>query len=84
MIFFTDPTRFITDPDFCYQEFARREEDHFQVFRVQVRIRHLYVSGSRRHQYSQRNCLFLAGPVKYYTSNILLLMPTMCLMIWNY
>lgn len=43
MIFFTDPTRFITDPDFCYQEFARREEDHFQVFRVQVRIRHLYL-----------------------------------------
>uniref|UniRef100_A0A8C9Z7T4 Sestrin 4 n=1 Tax=Sander lucioperca TaxID=283035 RepID=A0A8C9Z7T4_SANLU len=35
MIFFTDPTRFITDPDLCYQEFARREEDHFQVFRVQ-------------------------------------------------
>lgn len=34
---FTDPTRFITDPDLCYQEFARREEDHFQVFRVQVR-----------------------------------------------
>lgn len=33
---FADPTRFITDPDFCYQEFARREEDHFQVFRVQV------------------------------------------------
>ncbi|TNM99176.1 sestrin-3 [Takifugu flavidus] len=32
---FADPTRFITDPDFCYQEFARREEDHFQVFRVQ-------------------------------------------------
>uniref|UniRef100_G3PXZ5 Sestrin 4 n=1 Tax=Gasterosteus aculeatus aculeatus TaxID=481459 RepID=G3PXZ5_GASAC len=32
---FTDPTRFITDPDLCYQEFARREEDHFQVFRVQ-------------------------------------------------
>uniref|UniRef100_A0A3Q3QN00 Uncharacterized protein n=1 Tax=Monopterus albus TaxID=43700 RepID=A0A3Q3QN00_MONAL len=29
------PSRFITDPDFCYQEFARREEDHFQVFRVQ-------------------------------------------------
>lgn len=37
MICFADPTRFITDPDFCYQEFARREEDHFQVFRVQVR-----------------------------------------------
>ncbi|XP_046877053.1 sestrin-3 isoform X2 [Hypomesus transpacificus] len=30
-----DPSRFITDPDFGYQEFARREEDHFQVFRVQ-------------------------------------------------
>lgn len=36
MVCFADPTRFITDPDFCYQEFARREEDHFQVFRVQV------------------------------------------------
>ncbi|KAK5896921.1 hypothetical protein CesoFtcFv8_010033 [Champsocephalus esox] len=35
MICFADPTRFITDPDLCYQEFARREEDHFQVFRVQ-------------------------------------------------
>ncbi|XP_034546108.1 sestrin-3 [Notolabrus celidotus] len=35
MICFADPTRFITDPDFCYHEFARREEDHFQVFRVQ-------------------------------------------------
>lgn len=33
----TDPSRFVTDPDFGYQEFARREEDHFQVFRVQVR-----------------------------------------------
>ncbi|XP_029113507.1 sestrin-3 [Scleropages formosus] len=30
-----DPSCFITDPDFGYQEFARREEDHFQVFRVQ-------------------------------------------------
>ncbi|MFT7810320.1 sestrin-3-like [Arapaima gigas] len=30
-----DPSCFITDPDFSYQEFARREEDHFQVFRVQ-------------------------------------------------
>lgn len=30
--------RFTTDPDFCYQEFARREDDHFQVFRVQVRF----------------------------------------------
>ncbi|KAG7518729.1 sestrin-3-like [Solea senegalensis] len=35
MMCFADPSRFITDPDFCYQEFARREEDHFQVFRVQ-------------------------------------------------
>uniref|UniRef100_A0A3Q3VWB5 Uncharacterized protein n=1 Tax=Mola mola TaxID=94237 RepID=A0A3Q3VWB5_MOLML len=35
VICFADPTRFITEPDFCYQEFARREEDHFQVFRVQ-------------------------------------------------
>ncbi|XP_068445224.1 sestrin-3 isoform X1 [Clinocottus analis] len=35
MMCFTDPTHFITDPDLCYQEFARREEDHFQVFRVQ-------------------------------------------------
>ncbi len=32
----TDPSRFVTDPEFGYQEFARREEDHFQVFRVQV------------------------------------------------
>lgn len=40
MIFFADPTRFFTDPDFCYQEFARREEDHFQVFRVQVSTIH--------------------------------------------
>ncbi|KAM9741946.1 sestrin-3 [Menidia menidia] len=30
-----DPSRFITEPDFCYQEFARRDEDHFQVLRVQ-------------------------------------------------
>ncbi|KAG7278065.1 hypothetical protein CRUP_029010 [Coryphaenoides rupestris] len=30
-----EPARFISDPDFCYQDFARREEDHFQVFRVQ-------------------------------------------------
>lgn len=35
IIFFADPSSFITDPDFGYQEFARREEDHFQVFRVQ-------------------------------------------------
>lgn len=38
---FADSTRFITDPDFCYQEFARREEDHFQVFRVQVGLIYL-------------------------------------------
>lgn len=43
MIFLADLTRFITDPDFCYQEFARREDDHFQVFRVQVRTRPLRV-----------------------------------------
>ncbi|KAJ8401837.1 hypothetical protein AAFF_G00378080 [Aldrovandia affinis] len=30
-----DTSRFITDPEFGYQEFTRREEDHFQVFRVQ-------------------------------------------------
>ena len=41
MICFADPSRFITDPDFCYEEFARREEDHFQVFRVQVRTSNL-------------------------------------------
>uniref|UniRef100_W5KLV4 Sestrin 4 n=1 Tax=Astyanax mexicanus TaxID=7994 RepID=W5KLV4_ASTMX len=35
MMFLTDPSRFVTDPDFGYQEFARQEEDHFQVFRVQ-------------------------------------------------
>ncbi|XP_016101227.1 sestrin-3-like [Sinocyclocheilus grahami] len=34
-MFSADPSRFVTDPEFCYQEFARREEDHFQVFRVQ-------------------------------------------------
>uniref|UniRef100_A0A8C1K0X6 Si:zfos-80g12.1 n=1 Tax=Cyprinus carpio TaxID=7962 RepID=A0A8C1K0X6_CYPCA len=34
-MFSTDPSRFVTDPEFGYQEFARREEDHFQVFRVQ-------------------------------------------------
>uniref|UniRef100_A0A665XDQ8 Si:zfos-80g12.1 n=1 Tax=Echeneis naucrates TaxID=173247 RepID=A0A665XDQ8_ECHNA len=34
-ICFTDPSCFITDPEFCYEEFAHREEDHFQVFRVQ-------------------------------------------------
>uniref|UniRef100_A0A3B4AWT9 Uncharacterized protein n=1 Tax=Periophthalmus magnuspinnatus TaxID=409849 RepID=A0A3B4AWT9_9GOBI len=34
VICFTDLSRFITDPEFCYQEFARRD-DHFQVFRVQ-------------------------------------------------
>lgn len=33
----TDPSRFVKDPDFGYQEFARQEEDHFQVLRVQVR-----------------------------------------------
>lgn len=38
MICLADPSRFITDPDFCYQEFARKEEDHFQVFRVQVSV----------------------------------------------
>ncbi|XP_061542046.1 sestrin-3 isoform X1 [Phycodurus eques] len=35
LIYFADPSRFVTDPDFYYQEFARRDEDHFQVFRVQ-------------------------------------------------
>ncbi|XP_077388395.1 sestrin-3 isoform X2 [Festucalex cinctus] len=31
-----DPSRFVTDPDFGYQEFTRRDDDdHFQVFRVQ-------------------------------------------------
>lgn len=35
-MFSADPSRFVTDPEFGYQEFARREEDHFQVFRVQV------------------------------------------------
>uniref|UniRef100_A0A9J7XE30 Sestrin 4 n=1 Tax=Cyprinus carpio carpio TaxID=630221 RepID=A0A9J7XE30_CYPCA len=34
-MFSADPSRFVTDPEFGYQEFARREEDHFQVFRVQ-------------------------------------------------
>ncbi|XP_061900244.1 sestrin-3 isoform X1 [Entelurus aequoreus] len=35
MIYLADPSRFITDPDFYYQEFTRRDDDHFQVFRVQ-------------------------------------------------
>uniref|UniRef100_A0A3Q2XQW2 Sestrin 4 n=1 Tax=Hippocampus comes TaxID=109280 RepID=A0A3Q2XQW2_HIPCM len=35
MMCFADPSRFVTDPDFDYQDFARRDEDHFQVFRVQ-------------------------------------------------
>lgn len=35
VICFADSSCFITDPDFCYQEFARRDDDHFQVFRVQ-------------------------------------------------
>ncbi|KAK7922449.1 hypothetical protein WMY93_009351 [Mugilogobius chulae] len=35
VICFTDSSCFNTDPDFCYQEFARRDDDHFQVFRVQ-------------------------------------------------
>nr|XP_057904905.1 sestrin-3 [Doryrhamphus excisus] len=35
MIYFADPSLFITDPDFYYQDFARRDDDHFQVFRAQ-------------------------------------------------
>lgn len=35
LLCFADLSCFITDPDFCYQEFARRNDDHFQVFRVQ-------------------------------------------------
>ncbi|XP_077466110.1 sestrin-3 [Stigmatopora argus] len=35
-IFSAEPSRFVTEPDFSYQEFARRDDDnHFQVFRVQ-------------------------------------------------
>ncbi|XP_063046263.1 sestrin-3 isoform X2 [Engraulis encrasicolus] len=30
-----DPSRFVTDPDFGYQEFSRQDEDHLQVLRVQ-------------------------------------------------
>ncbi|XP_062380607.1 sestrin-3 [Sardina pilchardus] len=30
-----DPSRFVTDPDFGYQEFARKDEEHLQVLRVQ-------------------------------------------------
>uniref|UniRef100_A0A3Q2QQK3 Sestrin 4 n=1 Tax=Fundulus heteroclitus TaxID=8078 RepID=A0A3Q2QQK3_FUNHE len=37
MLCLADPSRFVADPDFCYQEFARRDEDHLQVLRVQVR-----------------------------------------------
>lgn len=35
----TEPSLFVTDPEFGYQEFACRDEDHFQFFRVQVRRR---------------------------------------------
>ncbi|MEQ2193543.1 hypothetical protein XENOCAPTIV_002846 [Xenoophorus captivus] len=35
MLCFADPSHFTTDPDFCHQEFARRDEDHLQVLRVQ-------------------------------------------------
>ncbi|XP_054648572.1 sestrin-3 isoform X4 [Dunckerocampus dactyliophorus] len=35
MMCFADPSRFITDPNFYYQDFARRDDDHFQVFRAQ-------------------------------------------------
>lgn len=35
VIYFADSSCFITDPDFCYQEFARQDDDHFKVFRVQ-------------------------------------------------
>ncbi|KAI5630088.1 sestrin-3-like [Silurus asotus] len=31
----TDPSRFVKDPNFGYQEFAQQEEDHFQVLWVQ-------------------------------------------------
>ncbi|MGH0191980.1 UNVERIFIED_CONTAM: hypothetical protein FKN15_001030 [Acipenser sinensis] len=31
----TDLSCFLSDPEFRYQEFTRRNEDHFQVFRVQ-------------------------------------------------
>ncbi|KAL2077168.1 hypothetical protein ACEWY4_026672 [Coilia grayii] len=31
----TDPSRFVSDPEFGYQEFARQDEDHLQVLRVQ-------------------------------------------------
>lgn len=32
---------YMQDPDFGYQDFARRDEDQTQVFRVQVRLRSL-------------------------------------------
>lgn len=32
----TEPTRFVTDPEFRYQDFAPQEQDHFEIFRVQV------------------------------------------------
>lgn len=34
------------DPDFGYQDFARRDEDQTQVFRVQVRLLALPAGGS--------------------------------------
>lgn len=65
MICLADPMRFITDPDFCYQEFARREEDHFQVFRVQVRTlctsRWVLLSVYLYVCYGQRKYLFIIG-----------------------
>lgn len=31
-----DLSCYLQDPDFAYQDFARRDEDHTQIFRVQV------------------------------------------------
>ncbi|XP_023649888.1 sestrin-3-like isoform X2 [Paramormyrops kingsleyae] len=31
----TEPTRFVTDPEFRYQDFAPQEQDRFEIFRVQ-------------------------------------------------
>lgn len=63
LAFFADLThfaRFTTDPDFCYQEFARREDDHFQVFRVQVSCACVPVIGLVPHVSDDASSLLLS------------------------
>lgn len=49
-----DPSRFVTDAEFGYQEFTRREEDHFQVFRVQVGAENLHWVSPTKHNIEPR------------------------------